>query len=109
MRLETLLASELENAAVLRANGHAAQAASIERVVAGVKENAALYLEWLSESDARMRSGKGVDFFRARFATWERDGLAELRGRTRYYRGVVVPRRTLLSLVRAEAAQVKSA
>jgi hypothetical protein len=109
MKLEYVLADALGDAAVLRSNGHAAQATSVERVVEAVKAASPLYLEWLSEPDARMRSGKGVDFFRARFAGWERDELAEMRGRVRYYRGVVVPRRSLLSIVRAEAAKEQSA
>lgn len=105
MTLEQVVADAREEAQILRRNGHVNQAASLERLCELVQAAGALYLEWVPEGAAKLRSGKGVDYFRARFAQWERDGLAKLEGRTRYYRGVVVPRRVLGSLVRAEAAR----
>lgn len=106
--IERALADFREEAQVLRANGHTAQAASIDRVLDAVRKAAPLYLEWLSEREAMMRSGKAADYFRSRFDAWENDGLAELRGKKRFYRGVVVPRRRLGSLVRAQAAQERA-
>lgn len=108
MSLEQVLADAREEAAILRRNGHVHQAASIERLAEQVQAAGALYLEWLSERAATIRSGKGVDFFRTRFEQWARDGLARLDGRSRSYRGVVVPRRMLGSLVRAEAARERA-
>jgi hypothetical protein len=66
-------------------------------------EHAGEYLIWLSEDDARQRSGKGPDFLRSRRkACWQADGHAVKRGSTWYYRAVVVPRRTLPSIASAE-------
>lgn len=103
MTLEQVLTRALTEAAVLRANGHAEQATSIERVCEAVRGAAALWLTWLSERDAIQQSGKGVDFFRSRFSAWQRDGLAEMRGRVRHYRACVVPRQELLSVAREQA------
>lgn len=105
MRLETVLANTREEASALRLHGHQAQAASLDRVADAVAECLAAHLDWLSESEARLRSGKGVAWFRARFPGWADPAvdLAEWRGRTRYYRRVVVPRRANREAARAEA------
>lgn len=105
MTLEQVIADAREEAQVLRANGHAHQAASVERVCDQVAAAASLFLEWVPERAATIRSGRGVDYYRTRFPQWEQDGLAKLEGRARWYRGVVVPRRVLASIVRAEAAR----
>jgi hypothetical protein len=89
---------------VLRANGQSGQATSIERVCTAVAKSATLYLEWVSERDAIARSGQSANWFRTRFPMWKEDDLAELRGKLRFYRGVIVPRKVRLSLVRSEAA-----
>lgn len=51
------------------------------------------FLAMLSESDAMVRSGRKVDYFRSRFAAWEAQGYAEKRPTGRYYRAFVVPQR----------------
>ena len=51
------------------------------------------YLEWLSEPDARLKSGRSRDYFRAHFAEWQALKMAEMRGRTRHFRSVIVPQR----------------
>ncbi len=101
--LEQVLADYRGEAAVLRMNGHKAQAESIERVCDDVARSLEAYLDWLEESEAMARSAKGVDFYRNRFSDWEAQGLAKWHGRRRYYRRIVVPRRANLEAARAQA------
>jgi hypothetical protein len=91
--LDETLATWAEDARVLERNGHRHDAQLIDRVLDSVREAARDYLTWLSESEAMLRSGRKVDFFRARFPEWASEGMAELRGRQRYYRQVIVPQR----------------
>jgi hypothetical protein len=107
--LNTVLADALEESHILRRNGHALQADTIERLVASVKAAAADYLAWIPEHEAMLRAGRQEDFFRARRKQWEEDGLAECRNRQWYYRRVIVPRRKLDSIVRAEARHQRKA
>lgn len=90
--------------AVLRSNGHRAQADSMERVLDAVAEAFAPYLERLTEERAHARSGKSADWLRARHADWMTQGLAgkDVRGR-RWYRRCVVPIRANLEAARAQA------
>ena len=92
--LEVVLADALERASIVRSEGHSAQAASIERVCAEVRESMASYIEILSESEAQLRSGWSVDRLRGRFPEWESRGLALLdeRGKRRY-RAIALPTR----------------
>lgn len=101
-RLAVTLADFREEAAVLRRNGHTLQADTIERVCAAVADAAHEYLTWIPEQEAQLRSGFGPDYFRARRKQWQEDGLAEPRGRAWYYCRLIVPRRKLDSIVRAE-------
>lgn len=93
MTIEQVLADERGQAAVLRANGHASEARIIERVCDSVSESLREYLTWLSEPDARLRSGRTVEWLRGRFAEWASEGMAEVRSGRRYYRAVIVPLR----------------
>lgn len=102
-RLEDVLADYREEAAILRSNGHEAQAVSIERVCDAVAASMVDYLMILSEEEARSRSGKGTEFLRTRFPAWEAAGMAFRDGRNRRYRAAVVPVRPNLDLARAEA------
>lgn len=102
-RLATVLADAAERAAILRAEGHAAQADSISRLIEEVRGAAADYLVFLPEHEAQLRAGKGPDWFRARRQAWAEDGLAEQRGRHWFYCRLIVPRRKLDSIQRAEA------
>lgn len=104
-RLEQVLADHRGEAQVLRANGHKAQADSIERVCEDVALAARDYLDWLDEDEAMLRSAKSRDFFRSRFPDWEAQGLAEWRKKRRYYRRIIVPRRANLEAARAQAAR----
>jgi hypothetical protein len=93
MGIEQVIADEREQAAILRANGHGGEARIIERVCDRVSESLREYLTWLSEPDARLRSGRTVEWLRGRFAEWASEGMAEVRGGRRYYRAVIVPMR----------------
>lgn len=108
MKLEDVLADCREDAALLRAHGHKGQPESMERVCDRVAESMRSYLEWLSEAEAHSRSGRAIDWLRGRFADWEAIGMAERRGRARYYRAVIVPRRANLEAARADARREAS-
>lgn len=101
--LERVLADLREESVILRRNGHSAQADALVRACDEVAAAAADYTTWISETEAKLRSGRGDDYFRARRQTWAEDGLAEQRGRVWYYRRCVVERRKLASITRAEA------
>lgn len=101
MTLEQVIADAREEAAVLRRHHQAAIADAIGRLADAVQASALDYLNWLSESEARLRSGHDVPWLRARFAQWAEQGLAEWRGAKRYYRAVVIPQRPNLDAARA--------
>jgi hypothetical protein len=103
LKPEQVIADWRGNAAVLRANGHKAQAESIEACCRDMATAFASYLDWLEESEAHARSGKSTDWLRGRFTEWEEQGLAEMRGRRRFYRRVIIPRRANLEAARAQA------
>ena len=110
MTLESVLTAAKAEAASLRTHGHGAQAASLERLVVQVEAAAVDYLTWLTEDEAVSRSDKRPTWFRARFAQWETQGMAERNGRVRLYRQVIVPRRPNLEAARADALrQAKAA
>lgn len=107
--LESVIADNREAAAVLRHNGHTLQADTIDRVLDEVSASARDFLEWISEGEAMLRSGRGADYFRARRLTWEEDGLAKKVGRRWWFRRCVVERRKFTSITRAEARRGKIA
>ena len=103
---EEVIASLREDAAVARRLGHEHDAklleASAERFASSIDE----YLTWISEADARIRSGHLAAWFRARFPDWERQGLARWnpkRPRERQYRAIIVPLASDGDSVRADA------
>ena len=98
--LEEVLADERGAAQVLRANGHAHDAELIERVCDRVSAAAQDYLRWLSEPDARLRSGRSAAWLRARFPEWASEGHAELRRGVRYYPQCVIPQRADITAAR---------
>ena len=95
--LEDVLADAREEAAVLRRAGHPVQARAIERLCDAVAESTEDYRTWLTKSDARLQSGRSVEWLRAQFPRWLDQGLARLNGRKREYRAMIVPRRANLS------------
>ena len=108
-RLEVVIADLREEATILRTNGHAAQASTLTRALDEVVLSAREFLEWISEGEAKLRSGRGDDYFRARRETWAEDGLAEKRKKVWYYRRCAIERRKLTSITRAEARRGRSA
>lgn len=108
--LEQVLADARGDAAVLRKQGHAAQADSIERVCGDVAEAAHEFIAWLSEGEAQLRSGRSAAWLRRQFAEWEHAGHARKDRRQRQYRMLIVPRRADLESARqAGRAAARSA
>lgn len=99
-RPEQLLADWQGDAQVLRARGHTHDAEVLERCASEMQAALGPYLTWLSEPEARLKSGRGIAYFRSQFAQWTTLGLAELRGRQRYYRAAIVPQRAHASAAR---------
>lgn len=109
--LEQLLADFRGEAQVLRSHGHKAQAETLERVCAAVAETMDAYLDWLTEDQAKTRSGRSVEFLRSRFPAWETAGLAkwtESRPCRRLYRRLIIPLRANAEAARAEAHRMAS-
>lgn len=84
----------------LRVRGHSHDADLLEQCADEMQAALGGFLSWMSEPDARLKSGKSIDYFRDHFAEWSMLGLAETRGRTRYYRSVIVPQRVHASAAR---------
>lgn len=98
MTLEEVLADVRGEAAVLRANGHKAQADSMEAVCDRVRDCMSPYLDWLTESEAELASGRSGTWLKSRFAEWMDLGMARLvpqgrRRAARQYRRCIIPRR----------------
>jgi hypothetical protein len=100
MTLEQVLADAREEAAILRRNGHVAQSATLDRFVSAVLAAAEDYLTWLSEPEARLRSGYSTEWLRGRFARLQSQGLAKMDGKRRMYRAVGIPQRPNLEAAR---------
>lgn len=69
----------------------------LDRVASATED----FRRFISEDDARLQSGKSVAWLRARFNEWVDSGNAEKRGRKRYYRACIIPRRPDLEAARA--------
>ena len=93
MTLETTLADLRERVTVLRYEGHTIQAASVERAIEQLVACLPEYLVLLSEGDAVTYTGRSPAYLRARFGAWQSRGLAEWKGRVRYYRRCVLEHR----------------
>lgn len=107
--LESVLADERGQAAVLRHNGHAHDADLIERVCDRVAKSAEEYLRFLPEPDARLRTNRSQEYLRARYSDWESQGHAFKKGNLRYYRMLVLPPRANLSAAREEGRRAGAA
>ena len=98
--LEQVLAEVPIEAAVLRKHGELQLAKAIERLAADVATAAENYLDFLTEDEAMLRSGRTRSFLRNRFAGWEAEGMARKDGRRRKYRRCIIPRRPDLGAAR---------
>lgn len=99
--LESVIADARGELPILRKRGQGAMADAIAEYMDRVQSAAEDFLRFISEDDARLQSGKTAAWLRARFPEWRQSGNAELRGRARYYRALVVPRRLDLDAARA--------
>ena len=104
--LAEVLANWRGQAAVLRARGHGLQGTAIEELCDDVARTAESFLNWLSEDEAVLRSGRSRAWLRARFAELESDGNAKHDGRRRLYRECVIPKRANLDRARDEARRI---
>ena len=91
--LEQLLADWRGDAQVLRRQGHGPEAEQLEQFADAVTRVAEDYLRWLSEDEARLRSGRSSGWLRSQFPEWERAGHARRDGHRRYYRMLVISQR----------------
>jgi hypothetical protein len=98
--LEQVIADAREEAAILRRNGHAAQADTLLRFLDAVSISAEDYLTWLTEDEAHLRSGKSAKALRALFPALFAQGLAKLEGHRRRYRACAIPQRAHLESAR---------
>jgi hypothetical protein len=93
LELGAVLEAWRADAALLERYGHDTQAATIRQLCTDVERAAEDWLQWLSETDAVLKSGHAAPWLRARFAEWARAGHAEKRRGVRYYRACIVPQR----------------
>ncbi len=100
-----ILDSARADAVVLRRAGQPGQAAYIEAMCKERADATEEYTRSVSEPDAALRSGKAARWFRDRFDAWEQEGHAEMRGRVRYYRQIIVPYREDLDSAREAGRQ----
>lgn len=92
--LEEVLASEREDAQVLRRRGYARDADLIDGLLDRVRTAAEDYITWLSESEAMIRSGEKASYFKKRYPAWMAEGHARVNERgVREYRMCIVPQR----------------
>lgn len=98
--LEIVLADWRERAQVLRSCRRGADAELVETIVDDLATAARDFTAWLSEEDARMRSGWAVKRLRGMWAVWHADGHARLGPRGREYRQCVIPQRAHTSAAR---------
>lgn len=101
--LEQVLADWRGDASVLRARGHETDATLIENLCGEVAGAAEEFIRWLSEDDARLRSGLSRRSLRRRFRELFDAGHARYNAKgDREYRMTVIP-------MRAEVESARSA
>jgi hypothetical protein len=99
--LEETIANWRSDADALRRTGHTNDARLLDRCADEATQSAYEYLNWLTEPEARLRSGHSTDWLRSRFGAWAEQGLARWDGRKRQYRAVALPTRAHRELARA--------
>jgi len=87
-----------EDAAVLKRNGEPDKAAVLTRCADEAEATAADYLEFITEEEAMLVSGRSRVYMRAQFKAWQPHGHARQVGHgKRLYRRCVVPVRGSLT------------
>jgi hypothetical protein len=86
MKFEDVLADAAERVTHLKLEGHPVQAASLERLTDEVRSSLREFTTWLDEKAAKLYSNRSAEYLRIRFPAWQARGLAEWRGKVRYYR-----------------------
>jgi hypothetical protein len=81
-----------------------AHASSLEEFADKASQAATDYLTFVSEADALLR-GAPKAFLRRNFDAWAQDGHAKKIGRVKYYRAIMLPRRTPESIAREAGRQ----
>jgi hypothetical protein len=95
-----VLADERGQAAVLRHNGHEHDAKLIERICDRLAAAIDEYVNFMSEPEAMLRTGKSERQLRRLYAELEPRGHAKKIGAMRYYREVMLEPRANLSAAR---------
>lgn len=75
----------------------------LERAIARIESAALPFTDWLSESEAKLRSNQSRDWLRDRFPLWESQGLARwnpAQTKQRQYLRCVVPQRANVAAAR---------
>jgi len=91
--LEQVLADWRGDSQVLRRRGDARLAEQLERCADEAAAAAEEFIRWLSEDEARLRSGWSLARLRNNFPRWEQQGHARREGRARRYRMLIIPQR----------------
>ena len=91
--LEDVMAAMRSDALILRRYGNAEAAEQLEQYSTRVEAASGDFMAWLSEGEARLRSGLSVAWLRKYFPEWEKIGLAKRVCRDRHYRALVIPPR----------------
>ena len=109
--LDALLRQWKADAEALRRHGDTRAAGIIERFAGEVYESAEEWLDFLTEADAILRSGRSAAWLRQRREAWKREGHARQVARHEWtYRAAIIPRRrsTLLAAEAGRAAARRS-
>jgi hypothetical protein len=107
--LNQVLADWREQAAMLSKHGHKEQASSIVQLCDEVADVTEDFRTFISEGDARLRSGWSLSKLRRHFGEWRENGHAEIRGRVRYYRLCIIPTRPDVAAAREAGRRGESA
>jgi hypothetical protein len=100
---DQFIADAMSDAQVLRRRGHTHDAELIEGIIREAQQVFEPFLTWLKEPDAMLRSGEPPNFFRRNRVRWSSINMAKKEGRVWYYLQAVVPQRTHVSGVVADA------
>lgn len=104
--LEQVLADAREEAGILRKHGQDAIADALLRLCQDVADATEDFRTWLSEPDAMLRCGKPRGWLRSRFADWchaKNARWSPRNARAREYRAIIIPQRTDVVALRADA------